>query len=294
MYFNAPISHRPCPPSPKNDFNSSRPPLRVYNPNSSSKNLTLNSSHNSFTEYDSDESPISSPQIHFTVEKMTLSISPRSPRYQTSQNQNDLFNHAYYKRHKSSSLLDESGSNPYFPVQPLTDDKIDQIKAILKMNFMENADSPKERSFEMSVVDDKEIDNLLTRIENHVQALAPKYFQSSASLIPSTPSSSSNSFSSSYRITSKGSQLPSPRSPRRTSNELTTSNHSFSGFHSLQSNSDFKQKKKLRISRSPSADIERYHIIDKNGNDEIDRRIIELKGKLSKIAELIQSRNSNS
>ena len=267
MYFGAPISPRPCPPSPRPEFNNSRARLnpRVYNQNSSMKNNTsLTSLNDSFSE----ESPIPSPQRNFTVQHMALSISPRSPRNGSALKQNDIFNKAYYKRPKLSKRTDENGSNPYFPVQPLTDEKIEKIKAILKMSYTENSDNSGDESSEVPVIEDHVVDDLLTKIENRLQGV-------------------------SFKLSANGSALPSPKSTRKLPPSINSSCHDFTKFQPLQFGLDHIPKKKLRISRSPSADIEKYIKIDKNGHDDLDRKIIELKGKLSKIAELIKARNAD-
>lgn len=288
MYFGKPISPRPCPPSPRNDYNASRSrsKLRVYNPNTSLRNNSQNSSQLSFGDTSIDESPNPSPQLHFSVQKMTLSISPRPPLIQSSSAQNDIFNQAYYKRHKTNKRTDENNSNPYLPVQPLTDDRIEQIKAILKMEY-------NEKSYETSVIEDQTVDELLSRIENRIQALTPSYFNTNNSGIPSTPTSSVNNFSSSYKLSAVASGLQSPKSPRKQPS-INNLCQSCSEFQPLQFGNDSKSKKKLRICRSPSADIEKYIRIDKNGHDDLDRRIIELKGRFNKISELINARNANS
>ena len=224
---------------------------------------------------------------------MALSISPRSPRNGSALKQNDIFNKAYYKRPKLSKRTDENGSNPYFPVQPLTDEKIEKIKAILKMSYTENSDNSGDESSEVPVIEDHVVDDLLTKIENRLQGVAPSYFNTSGHLIPSTPASSANALSVSFKLSANGSALPSPKSTRKLPPSINSSCHDFTKFQPLQFGLDHIPKKKLRISRSPSADIEKYIKIDKNGHDDLDRKIIELKGKLSKIAELIKARNAD-
>ena len=174
MYFNAPLSPRPIPPSPRQSY-SSKP--SIYFPTSSIRG------------------PISS--------NVT---TPRSPRGQL----------------RAAPQV----NNPYFPAQPLPKPRINQLFEILKIED----------------IDDQEVANLLSRIEQRINEISPV---------------KQNPFAETLQ---------------------------YSDFESLGPC--------LRISRT-SSDFELYDRIDRYGRDTRDRRLVELKLKLSDISELVKERLEN-
>lgn len=181
-------------------------------------------------------------------------------------------NHSSFYQSQTIKNLNESGefSNPYYPCQKLTDEKIDEIKSMLKMKYNRNNNKQNELSIKISVLDDQAVDSSISMLLKRLSEIRPSY------TFNPLPANNIN-IQSTVRFEDRSTrQYLSPRSPK---------------FPRVDQ-SPRKPKGKLRISYSTLEDVHIDTKIDKDGNDEYDLKIIDLKRRLNEIAKLIKERNS--